>query len=353
MALSDPPELALEADVPLAPRTTLEVGGSAERFLRATHDADFGAAIHWSHARGVPLTVLGGGSNAIVPDAGVAGLVLEVATRGIERLGSGRVRVAAGEDWGRFVDAMVEDGLAGVECLAGIPGRVGATPIQNVGAYGQEVASGIERVEALDRRTGEARRFAAAECGFAYRHSRFKEEPGRWLVTHVVFALEPGGPPARRYAELVKATPEDASLEAVRDTVVALRRRKSMVLDAADPNRRSAGSFFTNPIVSSSAAADARRRAAALGLAGEVPAWDQPDGRVKLAAGWLIEQAGLPRGIRRGAVGLSSAHALALVNHGGATATELLAFAEEVRERVRDAFGVDLEREPRLLGVDG
>lgn len=345
-------DLTPRAAVPLASRTTLEVGGAAEHYLRAERPGELEAALGWARRRGMPLTVLGGGSNAIVPDEGVPGLVLEVATQGIEAGPGGRVRVAAGEDWGRFVDAMVAAGLAGVECLAGIPGRVGATPIQNVGAYGQEVADTLVSVEALDRATGEARTFPAAACGFAYRHSRFKEAPGRYLVTHVTFALTPGGAPARRYAELVRATSASASLAEVRATVVALRRRKSMVLDAEDPNRRSAGSFFTNPIVTEAEAAEASDRARAREL-GELPAWPQPDGRVKLAAGWLIEKAGLVRGTRRGRVGLSSAHALALVNHGGATSSELLAFAAEVVRTVRDAFGVTLEREPRLLGVDG
>ena len=345
-------ELTPRAAVPLAARTTLEVGGAAEHYVRAETEAALGAALRWARERGMPLTVLGGGSNAIVPDEGVPGLVVEVATRGIEVAAGGRVRVAAGEDWGHFVDGMVRADLAGVECLAGIPGRVGATPIQNVGAYGQEVADTLVSVEALDRATGEARTFAAADCGFAYRHSRFKEMPGRYLVTHAVFALTPGGAPARRYGELVRATPEEATLAEVRDTVVALRRRKSMVLDPDDPNRRSAGSFFTNALVSEAVAADVRRRAEARGL-GAVPAWPQPGGRVKLAAGWLIEKAGLTRGTRRGRVGLSSEHALALVNHGGATTAELLGFADEVARAVHEAFGVVLAREPRILGVDG
>ena len=352
------PPRDIERDVPLAPRTTLELGGAAEYFLAARSVDALRAGLRWAAEAGLPVTVLGGGSNAIVPDAGVPGLVVAMASRGVrvERADDAvRVQVEAGEDWGALVGRSVAEGWAGLECLAGIPGQVGATPIQNVGAYGQEVSETIVRVGCLDRRTLERVERSPAECAFAYRDSDFKRSPGRFVVTDVTFELRPGGAPALRYRELVERAPSGASLEAVRDLVVTLRRGKSMVLDPADPNRRSAGSFFTNPIVTPERAQAVREAAERLGL-GPVPSWPVGEGesaRVKLAAGWLIERSGLAKGTRRGAVGLSTKHALALVHHGGGSTRELLAFAEAIAETVHERFGVRLEREPRLLGSDG
>jgi len=334
----------LREHVPLAPRTTLALGGPARFYVEAEDDAALIEALRWARAEGVEARVLGGGSNLIVADAGFDGLVIEVAQRGLQ-IDGGRVTAAAGEDWDAFVARCVAEDLAGVECLSGIPGRVGATPIQNVGAYGQEVSQTIERVRVLDRESLAQRELTPDDCAFAYRDSMFKRDPGRFVVLEVTFALAPGGAPLLAYAELQKALAADAapSLARVRETVIALRRRKSMVLDPADPNGRSAGSFFTNPIVAPEVAARIVEASDA-----PVPRWPTDDGRVKLAAGWLIERAGMCKGTRRGAVGISTAHALALVHHGGGTTAELLALADEVRAAVEAKYGVRLIREPTL-----
>lgn len=348
-------ELRILRGVPLAERTTLGLGGAAELFFEATSEADLIAALAWAKCDGVPVTILGGGSNVIVPDAGVAGLVLVPALRGVDTQrapDSALVRVRAGEPWDELVAATVRAGLAGLECLSGIPGSTGATPIQNVGAYGVEVADVLTSVTCLDRHNFERRVFSRDECGFAYRDSRLKRERDRFIVLEVEFALRSGAPSPARYAELLAALGESPTLADVRNTVIALRRRKSMVVDRADPNGRSAGSFFTNPIVSEALAKQVVALAVERGHAPDaarVPTYPQPDGRVKLAAGWLIEKSGVRKGERSGHVGVSTAHALALVHHGGGSTDELLAFAETVRERVRHTFGVELEREPIVL----
>lgn len=330
--------------VALAPRTTLGLGGPARFYVKAADDAALIEALEWARSESVEARVLGGGSNLVVADAGFDGLVIEMAQRGLQ-IDGGHLTAAAGEDWDELVARCVAEDLAGVECLSGIPGRVGATPIQNVGAYGQEVSQTIERVRVLDRESLEQRTLSPDECEFGYRDSMFKRTPGRYVVLEVTFALTPGGAPLLAYAELQRALDGDAApaLAKVRETVIALRRRKSMVLDPADPNGRSAGSFFTNPIV---APAVADRLVEASDE--PVPRWPTDDGRVKLAAGWLIERAGMTKGARRGAVGISTAHALALVHHGGGTTAELLALADEVRDAVEARFGVRLVREPTL-----
>lgn len=351
-------EERIREQVALAPRTTLALGGPARWLVEITSDDALMEALRWASARGVRVGILGGGSNLVVPDAGFDGLVLAIATRGIEQTREGdRVRLAvrAGEPWDAFVATCVSDGLAGLECLGGIPGLVGATPIQNVGAYGQEVSSTIVEVRAFDRARERFVVLHAEECGFAYRDSHFKRAPDAFVVTDVVFELRLGGPPTLAYAELQRALAgtERPSLEQVRQTVIALRRSKAMVLDPSDPDTRSAGSFFTNPIVTPAQRDEVVARALARGTVEhgkDVPSYPQPDGRVKLAAGWLIERAGITKGLRRGAVGISRKHALALVHHGGGTTSELLALADEVVARVREAWGVTLEREPVLFG---
>lgn len=354
--MSSPAELPLLRDVPLAPRTTLELGGTAELFLEAGDEATLRRGLAFAQAMGMPVSILGGGSNTLVPDEGVAGLVLAIALRGRSATVDGdsvRVRVAAGEPWDELVADCVSRGYAGLECLSGIPGSAGATPIQNVGAYGVEVADVLESVELLDRRTLEPVVLSATECEFAYRDSMLKRHPSRFVVTAATFRLRLGAPHAPRYAELARALPEGASVAQIRSTVIALRRQKSMVLDPTDPNRRSAGSFFTNPIVTREDAERVVRLAVERGLvadASAVPSWPQPDGRVKLAAGWLIERSGTHKAERHGSVGVSSAHALALVHHGGGSTRELLELAALVQRRVREAFGVELEREPVMLG---
>lgn len=352
-----PDELAIRRGVPLAPRTTLELGGAAEFFIEARDESTLASALAWSRTEGVPVTILGGGSNVIVPDEGVAGLVIVAAMRGIRRVEDGasvRVSVSAGEPWDDLVASLVSDGIAGVEALSGIPGSTGATPIQNVGAYGIEIGDVLESVRLVDRRDGAVRTFSRGDCELAYRDSRLKREPDRYVVVEVVFALRRGAPAKARYAELERALPEGPTLEAVRETVLRLRRAKSMVLDAADPNRRSAGSFFTNPIVPRATAEAVVRTALDRGIvqdAAAVPRWDADGDRVKLAAGWLIERSGVSKGERHGQVGISTAHALALVHHGGGSARELLALADDVKARVRGVFGVELEREPVVLGA--
>jgi UDP-N-acetylmuramate dehydrogenase len=336
---------------PLAPRTTLQLGGAARSFTEVRSDDDLRDALALARDRRWRVGILGGGSNLVVPDEGFDGLVIAMAMRGIDETTSGdRVRLTAraGEPWDPFVAHAIDRDLAGLECLGGIPGLVGATPIQNVGAYGQEVSSTIVEVRAFDRADGAFVTLGARACAFAYRDSRFKRAPDAFVVTDVTFELVRGGAPTIAYAELAKAIGERPTLREVRDTVVALRRKKAMVVDPGDPNTRSAGSFFTNPIVDGATHADVVARAAGLG-AGDVPAFPQEDGRIKLAAGWLIERAGISKGLRRGNVGISDRHALALVNAGGGTTRELLALADEVVLRVKQVWGVMLEREPVLF----
>jgi UDP-N-acetylmuramate dehydrogenase len=307
----------------------------------------------------VPVFVLGGGSNLVVADAGFDGLVVRVASRGLSFTAAGDetlVEAAAGEPWDALVAETVARGLAGLECLSGIPGLAGATPIQNVGAYGQEVGETVRAVRVLERDSGQLKVLTAADCAFSYRDSAFKRAPERHLVLAVTFALRAGGAPALRYPELGQALAATVTptLAEVRQVVLGLRRRKSMVIDEWDPNRRSVGSFFTNPIVSAEQAARLVDQALAGGMVKrrqEVPVFAAPGGAVKLAAGWLIERAGISKGLRRGAVGISSRHALALVHHGGGTTADLIALAREVRDAVEARFGVRLVPEPTLLGV--
>ena len=340
----------IETQVELAPRTTLGVGGRAAHYACVDSEAALLEALAWASSRELEVRVLGGGSNIVVGDAGFAGLVIELGLRGVQKLSEGevcKVRAAAGEPWDEFVASTVAAGLQGLECLSGIPGRVGATPIQNVGAYGQEVAETITEVVCIDAHARTRRVFEKAECEFAYRDSFFKSrEPGRYVVSEVTFALRVAAAPALRYAELERwfaargiASP---TLAEVRDAVLHLRRAKSMLLDASDPNSRSCGSFFVNPVLSPKEFGDFSARVATA----DVPHFPQPDGRVKLSAGWLIEHAGLPRGTRDGAVGLSTQHALALVAHEGARSADVRQFAERVQREVYRHFGVRLEPEP-------
>ncbi|HUF77852.1 MAG TPA: UDP-N-acetylmuramate dehydrogenase [Thermoanaerobaculia bacterium] len=360
----------MRRDVPLAPLTTLSLGGRARYFLDAPDPRSLVAALRWAREEGLPAALLGGGSNVVVADAGFDGLVARMVGRGIHRERLRRTEelwtVAAGEPWDPLVEQAVAAGLGGVECLSGIPGTAGATPIQNVGAYGQEVAEVIDSVRVLDRASFEERSLLPMECAFAYRDSLFRREPGRFAVLAVTYRLARGGEPALRYPELARAVEAEEggrpTLEGARRTVLTLRRAKSMVIEAGDENRRSVGSFFVNPVLPAAEADVAVARAVAAGAArdpSEVPRFEAgpvPAGsaasaaRVKLSAGWLIERAGFPKGSRRGPVGISSRHALALVHHGGGTTADLLALAREVRRAVRDRFGVTLHPEPVFLG---
>jgi len=343
-------------NVSLASYTTFELGGPARYFVSAHGEEELRDALAFARELSLPLFVLGGGSNLVVADRGFDGLVVHIRSRGVQTHKKGSLtllEVEAGEAWDPFVERTVNAGLAGLECLSGIPGSVGATPIQNVGAYGQEVAQTIVSVRTLDATTGEIRTRLPSECGFRYRHSIFKEpSASAEIVTRVTFGLAEG-PPTIRYPELERALGgATQSLAVVRAKVIELRRSKSMVIDPTDENRRSAGSFFTNPIVDPAMADEVARRALADGIITdpkEMPRF--PEGaRVKLSAGWLIERAGMVKGTRRGNVGISSKHALGLVHHGGGSATELVALAREVVAAVRHKFGVTLVPEPVLLG---
>jgi UDP-N-acetylmuramate dehydrogenase len=320
------------------------VGGPAKR-LAWVRDADDvrRALAGWDG----PVWVLGGGSNVVVADEGLPGLVLQPSGKAVAWQADGHVRAEAGVAWDRLVAAAVRRGWAGIECLSGIPGQVGAAPIQNIGAYGQEVANVLVSVSAFDRRTGELRELGAAACDFSYRDSRFKREPDRWLVLAVTLRLRPGGPPALRYAQLVDALAgvRRPSLARVRRTVLGLRRQKGMVLDAGDPDSRSCGSFFTNPVVPPALADQVEQT-----LGGPMPRYPASGG-VKLSAAWLIERCGMTRGWGEGPVGLSRKHTLALVNRGGATAADVWRCAAEVRRRVRQQTGVELEPEPVALAA--
>ncbi|MDX6738267.1 UDP-N-acetylmuramate dehydrogenase [Actinocorallia sp. A-T 12471] len=336
-------------DVRLSGYTTLRLGGPARTFVEVTTEDDLVAAVRAADRDGEPVLVLGGGSNLVVSDAGFPGTVVRVATRGVSIKG-GTVRAEAGEDWDALVARTVTAGLAGLECLSGIPGRVGATPIQNVGAYGQDVSETVTEVRVYDRVDDAVRTLKADECGFTYRHSVFKGHD-RYVVLSVAFELaETGESRPVKYAELARrlgvAVGECAPLADVRAAVLELRRGKGMVLDPADPDTRSAGSFFTNPILTPAELAVLAERAEGF------PAFPEPDGRTKTSAAWLIDRAGFARGHARGPVRLSTKHTLALTNPGpDGTAADLLALAREVREGVRAAFGVTLVNEPVFIGL--
>ena len=333
----------------LADLTTLRLGGPPARYVPAADEAAIIAAVR---AAEEPLLVLAGGSNLVVADAGFPGTVVHITSGGVRADGT-VLEVAAGEPWDPLVERCVADGLAGFECLSGIPGSVGATPIQNVGAYGQEVAETIVSVRAYDRRLDAVLEVDAAECGFSYRSSTFKRTPGRWVVLAVTYELErrPDSKPIR-YAELARALGvsegDRAPLADVRAAVLALRRRKGMVLDPGDPDSVSAGSFFTNPVLDPAAFAELEERA------GErPPRFPQADGGVKTSAAWLIERAGFARGHGDpAAIAISGKHTLALTNRGAGTAEQLVALAREIALGVRERFGVELVPEPVFAGTE-
>lgn len=349
--------------VPLAPRTTLRLGGRARYFWSVTTADEAAEALRWARANRQPVQVLGGGSNTIFPDEGFPGLVLHVAVPGLRfRDADGDVVVdaGAGESWDDLVRESVERGLTGVECLSGIPGTVGAAPIQNVGAYGQELSETLVHVECLDRETMERERIPGDECGFGYRWSRFKGgDRDRFLILGIRLRLGRHGRPEIRYGQLedeverrggiVELPPEEA-VRRVREAVLELRKSKSMVVREEDPDSRSAGSFFLNPVLSDEEYGELERRWASAGGQEAIPSYPAEGGR-KVPAAWLVEKAGFEKGYRHDGVGLSSSHALALVNRDGST-DELLELADEIREAVAGRFGVRLEREPVLAEPD-
>ena len=340
--------------------TTLGLGGPAQSFVAAHTDQQVVDAVREADARGEPLLVLAGGSNVVVADEGFPGTVVHVLTRGIERRETGGIALvtaAAGEPWDPFVERCVADGLSGIECLSGIPGSVGATPIQNVGAYGQEVSDTITTVRTLDRRTGAVEDLPAEACAFSYRSSRFKREPGRWVVLSVTFALpvDDRSQPIR-YAELARTLQVEEGrsvpLADARAAVLRLRRAKGMVVDPDDLDSVSAGSFFTNPILSREEFAGLEQRVRErLGPDVRPPAFAEPDGRVKTSAAWLVERAGFGRGHGApGPIAISSKHSLALTNRGGGTSVALLGLARQIADGVEREFGVELVPEPVLVG---
>lgn len=342
-----------EHDVALAPFTTLRLGGPADHFFTADTDANLIAAIRDVEGHGDDLLILGGGSNVVIADEGYRGTVVRIATTGVT-IRDGLLSVAAGVSWDEVVAQSVDEGLSGIECLSGIPGLAGATPLQNVGAYGQDVSQTIVMVDAYDRAAKQMVLLDATDCAFTYRHSAFKDAAyqgaGRYVVTRVHFQLaDAGGLSAPiRYKDVATslgvAIGERAPLKAVREAVLEQRRQRGMVLDPADHDTWSAGSFFTNPILDADAFAELEARCEA-----PPPRYPEPDGRVKTSAAWLIEQAGFPKGYGRGPVTLSTKHTLALTNRGGATTADLLRLAGEVREGVAARFGVRLVPEPVLL----
>ena len=344
----------------LADHTTLRLGGPARRFVRADTEADLIEAVRAADGAGEPLLILGGGSNLVVADRGFDGTVIQVSTTGVHQDPEpGLVTVAAGQDWDAVVAWTVAAGLAGLECLSGIPGLAGATPIQNVGAYGQEVADAITAVRTYDRVAGEIDIFLNDRCGFGYRTSVFKRDDARrHVVLSVTFRLaEQSASMPLRYPELAAAlgvTPGDqVASTKVRSAVIDLRRGKGMVIDSTDPDTRSVGSFFVNPVLDGAALAAVEAAARArCGAGTRVPRFDAGDGLVKVPAAWLIEQTGFGKGYSLGdGARISSKHTLALVNSGSASTAGLIALARQIRDGVRDAFGVSLAPEPVLVGV--
>ncbi len=348
-------------NIPLSEHTTIGLGGPACLFAVCTDVDHIRDALVYARTNQLPVHILGGGSNTIFPDRGYAGLVIKVALRGVREADEGPtvlVSAAAGESWDALVLHCVMQGFGGIETLSGIPGFVGATPIQNVGAYGQEVAGTVDCVEALDRHTLAPVKFPAEECLFGYRQSRFRAgDAGKYVITRVSFRLRKNAAADIRYAELrsyLDAQPDFRALapgrpvlERIRVSVLELRRRKSMVIDPADPHSRSVGSFFVNPVLDRQGYERALDLWHRTGGTEPIPVYPSGD-RVKIPAAWLIEHAGFSRGFRRGGAGISDHHALALVNYHGTT-SELLALADQIRAAVRDRFGIVLEREPVVL----
>jgi UDP-N-acetylmuramate dehydrogenase len=345
----------LRENVPLAPLTTLKVGGPARFFIEASSTAEVSEAVQWSSKQNLPLFVLGGGSNLVVADSGWPGLVLKMAITGVEeRSHDGKLLfdAGAGEEWDKLVARAASRNCAGIECLSGIPGSVGGTPVQNVGAYGQEVAETIESVLVFDLRHSQVQELCSEACGFNYRTSIFNTtERGRFIILRVTYALEAEGKPRMQYADLKKyfaGWGESPTLAQVRDAVRTIRASKGMLIAAGDEDCRSAGSFFKNPVLSDREFQDLSVRAAAKNL--QIPSYPALDAMKKISAAWLVEHSGFSKGYGRGPVGISRKHALAIVNRGDATAADVVAFKEQIQQRVEDIWGIHLEPEPVFVG---
>ncbi len=349
--------LTIQREIPLAPLTSIRLGGNAKEYAVCERDEDILAALSYANENQLRVHVLGGGSNSIFADAGFDGLVIHIQTKGItiKELGSlVTVTAKAGEDWESVVEFAIAHGLSGIECLSGIPGSCGGTPLQNVGAYGQEVAQTISVVDAIDRTTLQYVSFTNTECAFGYRTSRFKEEDsGRYIITAVSFELNPSAIPVIRYGELHDALGDDLApgtegLRQIRQAVRALRKKKSMLIDPSDPNSISCGSFFTNPIIPATVLHTMQSA-----MTEQIPYYDAGSDNagnplVKLSAAWLVEHAGFQKGTTRKNVGISQNHSLALINIGGTT-NELISFAEEIRAAVQQQYGISLAFEPLVM----
>lgn len=347
----------IQENVPLAPLTTFQVGGPARYFVEAQSEPEVRAAVEHAGSRSLPLFVLGGGSNLVVADSGFPGLVLKIALTGVHEIRQkGKVifEVGAGEDWDSFVARAVAEECAGLECLSGIPGTVGGTPVQNVGAYGQEVKDTITSVRVLELVSGEVKELSNAECGFRYRSTMFNTTGrGRYIVLRVTFMLASGGKPHLAYADLKSyfaGWPSPPTLSETREAVRRIRLKKAMLIVPGDDDCRSAGSFFKNPVVSQEKCAEVEAAAARLGQT--LPQWPAEGNRVKIPAAWLVEQAGFPRGFTRGPVGISRKHALAIVNRGNARASDIVALKNEVQKTVIERFGIELVPEPVFVGFE-
>ena len=342
-------------DIPLAPYTTLKVGGPARYFVEAQSESEILQALAYAREHSLEVFVLGGGSNLVVSDTGWSGLVLKISIMGIKTTPkNGRVlfTAGAGEEWDTLVARSVEENCAGIECMSGIPGTVGGTPVQNVGAYGQEVAETITTVRVIDTSSGDTREFSNSECGFLYRTSIFNtSEKGRYIVTRVSYALWPDQPPRVEYADLKRyfaSSTSSPTLLQVRNAVREIRASKAMLITPNEENSRSAGSFFKNPIISP--AEYERMSAIPQPDNQKPPKYPAPDGYVKISAAWLVERAGFHKGFGNGRVGISTKHTLAIVNRGGATAAEIIQFKNKVQEGVFKVFGVQLHPEPVFVG---
>ena len=341
--------IELQENVPLAPFTTLKIGGPARYFVRAQTEEQVIAAVEYAETRDLPLFVLGGGSNILVSDEGFGGVVLHICNAGVRPdAGVTLVTVAAGEDWDEFVEYCVNNDLAGVECLSGIPGFVGGTPVQNVGAYGQEVSETIVTVKCFDRVEKRIVELSNAECGFEYRKSIFNSSArDRYIVFSATYALAKGGAPKIAYKDLRDRFPDGSpSLRETREAVLQIRRAKSMVIDPDDPNSLSAGSFFKNPVVSAELVGSLRLAAGG----GNIPTFPATGGNVKIPAAWLIERAGFGKGYRLGRAAISSNHSLALINLGGATASEIVELKRSIQDGVEEKFDILLQVEPIFVG---
>jgi len=344
--------------IPLADLTSLGVGGPARYLVEARSEGDIRAALKFAKTNGVPLFTLGGGTNVLVADSGFPGLVLKIALLGVEREGGGIVVASAGENWDALVKSCVESNLAGLECMSGIPGTVGGTPVQNVGAYGAEASAMIVSVRVLDRQTNGITILSNSDCRFAYRASIFNTtQRNRYIILNVTYSLRTESSSRIRHIDLERIFPGGANptLGEVRDAVLKIRAGKGMILNEEDPNSKSAGSFFKNPLVIGKTLLrmeEAARRRGCLGPEESIPQFKAAGGVMKLPAGWLIERSGFHKGYGKGPVGLSEKHTLAMVNRGGATARDMFALMREIQAGVRGVFGIELVPELIFVGFD-